>query len=159
ALEEKYRFDERLRVDQHIKESEEKFRSLAETIPAAIFLEVGGKCSYVNCAAEDVTGYSREDLSAMTFLQLLHPESKESFVQLASKAPSGNQANYHYEVKIRRKDKEVRWLDVTVKRVPMMGQMAMLTTAFDVSGRKSENDSRNLRDSVTGLPNNQFLIE
>src|SRR5579864_9535567 len=77
AVEEKVLRDEHRRDERSLRESEEKFRRLAETIPAATFIEQGTHCCYVNHAAEDITGYSRHELLAMNFWDLLLPDSRD----------------------------------------------------------------------------------
>ena len=70
ALEEKAARDEKLRAERAVRQSETQFRTLVETIPSSTFIEQGDRCCYVNRAAQDITGYSREELLAMNFLQL-----------------------------------------------------------------------------------------
>jgi len=45
-----------------LRQSETKFRTLAETIASAIFIAGGSGCIIVNHAAEVITGYKREEL-------------------------------------------------------------------------------------------------
>jgi len=52
----------RLQAEEAQKQSEARFRSLAETSTAAIFIYHGEKFVYVNSAAEQLTGYSNDEL-------------------------------------------------------------------------------------------------
>ena len=62
-----------------LKESEEKFRNLAEKSPNMIFINQSGKIVYVNEACELSMGYPRDELLAddFNFLTLIAPESME----------------------------------------------------------------------------------
>src|SRR5512146_2704180 len=65
------------KAEEALRESEHKFRVLAETMPAAIFLYQGDKYIYVNPAAENITGYSKEELVGMNFWDWVSPEYKD----------------------------------------------------------------------------------
>jgi PAS domain-containing protein len=57
----KKEFVERRQVEASLRESEEKFRVLAETSHAMIFLYQGERHIYFNPAAERLTGYKKEE--------------------------------------------------------------------------------------------------
>ncbi len=59
---------ERKRVEEALKESEEKFRVLAETTRAGIMLFRGTNVVYVNPALEHISGYDRDELLQMKYL-------------------------------------------------------------------------------------------
>jgi PAS domain S-box-containing protein len=53
------------------------FRTLAETISAAVFVYQGSRFRYVNAAATALTGYSAEELLRMDFWGVVHPLDRE----------------------------------------------------------------------------------
>ncbi len=70
---------ERKRAEEALRESEEKFRSLAEQSPNVIFINQKGKIVYANKKCEEVTGYKRQELYSpdFNFLNLIAPESQD----------------------------------------------------------------------------------
>jgi two-component system cell cycle sensor histidine kinase/response regulator CckA len=146
ALEEKASREERQRAEGLLQDSEVKFRTLAEALPSATFVEQDTCCHYVNRAAECITGYSREELLTMNFWQLVHPDSRKMIIDQAPERFDDEQPAPRYEIKILTKNNEVRWLDVTVTMFQLDGRLAALITAFDTFGRKrqEEGDIRQL---------------
>ena len=70
---------ERKKTDLALRESEEKFRTLAEQSPNMIFINRMGRVVYANKKCEEVMGYSREAFykPEFGFLSLIAPESRE----------------------------------------------------------------------------------
>lgn len=66
-------------AEMALRESEEKFRSLAEQSPNMIFINKKGRIVYANKKCEEIMGYSREEFYApdFGFLALIAPESQE----------------------------------------------------------------------------------
>jgi PAS domain S-box-containing protein len=68
---------ERKQTEEMIRESEEKFRILAEQSPNMIFINKDGRIVYANKKCEEITGYMREEFysAGFDFLTLIAPES------------------------------------------------------------------------------------
>ena len=58
---------ERKRTEEALRESEGKFRSLAEQSPNMIFIKENGRVVYVNYRCEEVIGYSKEEFYSPDF--------------------------------------------------------------------------------------------
>ncbi|HXI93223.1 MAG TPA: PAS domain S-box protein, partial [Blastocatellia bacterium] len=135
----------RKQAEETLRESETLFRSLAETVSAAIYIYHGSKFIYVNPAAETITGYSHDELMAMEVWDILHPDFVEKAKEHGVLRQKGEEVPAHSETKILTKNGEARWLDITPSVIRFQGQQAILATAFDVTARKGWEDA--LRES------------
>jgi two-component system sensor histidine kinase/response regulator len=136
---------DRKRAAETLKESETLFRSLAETVSAAIYIYQGSKYIYVNPAAETITGYTHDELMGMEVWDILHPDFLEETKEIAALRQKGEDVPAHFETKILTKNGEARWLDITPRLIRFQGQQAALATAFDITERKGWEDA--LRES------------
>jgi diguanylate cyclase (GGDEF)-like protein/PAS domain S-box-containing protein len=149
---------DRRRAAEALRESETQFRTLAETVPCAIFIYQGTRFRYANAAMASLTGYSREELTAVSFWRLAHPEFRD-MVRARQRQEPGP---VHYELKFLRKDGQERWVDFQASFVEYGGQPAALGTAFDVTERKqAEEQIKHIayQDALTGLPNRRLFSD
>ena len=65
--------------EEALRESEEKFRSLAEQSPNMIFINKKGRVVYINAKCEEIMGYKREEIYSpdFDFLILTAPEFRD----------------------------------------------------------------------------------
>ena len=126
------------RVTDALSRSEERFRTLVETMPAAVFLYCDNKTIYVNHAAECIGGYTRDELLELdTFWEIVHPDSRPRMIEVYDAHMRGATIPTAHEVKILTKGGESRWVQFTfgwVKTGPERG--VLLGTAVDITERK-----------------------
>ncbi len=147
---------ERKRAEEALRVSEMKFRTLAETSAAAIFIDRGTRFVYVNSALEEITGYSRKELLAMDLLDVIHPDFRELVKDRGEARLRDERVPPRYEIKVLTKSGEERWVDVTASLIEFEGEPAVLGTAFDVTDRKQAEETIKhmaYHDSLTDLPN------
>jgi PAS domain S-box-containing protein len=128
--------DERHRVELALRESEAKFRLVAETAPCAIWILQCERLVYVNRYAESLSGYSRLELFSMNPWDLVDPEFRTMGEQRSSARLRGEDPEPRYQFKIRTKNGELRWLDFSGARTSFEGKPAILATAFDITAIK-----------------------
>jgi PAS domain S-box-containing protein len=127
--------ERRTQAEETLRESEARFRTLAETTSAAIFIVQDHKIRYANPATFFVTGYDPAELVGQELWKLVHPayqnQLKES--RLVSEWARGIPARY--EIKLINRQGDERWVDVTAGSMLYKGSPAWLFTAFDITER------------------------
>lgn len=87
---------QRKRAERYLRESEDRFRSLAEDLPGYIcsFLP-GGILTYINPALAELTGKRQEELIGMSFLDLLEPDEAERIQSILKGVTPDNPRESH----------------------------------------------------------------
>ncbi len=127
---------EQKRAQEALRESESKFRAVAETAPIAIYIHDGDKFLYLNPASEQISGYSRRELLELGPWGLVHPEYMELLRRRTAARQRGEQVPARYEFPIVTKAGETRWLDFSAGVIQFEGHQAILATAVDITQRK-----------------------
>jgi len=133
-------------AEEHLQRSEWKFRTLAETVDAAIFIYQGDRLVYANTAACRITGYSMKELLQMNSWEVVDPEMQPLIRTRRDLRLQGRPTPAHYEVKIRRKDGGTVWVDYRAALIDFDGNVAVLGTGFDISERKRAEEQLRLRE-------------
>lgn len=127
---------QRKREEAALRESEEKFRKLAEVMHAAVGIVQGKGFVYVNPYMGQMLGYSVEEILHMDFVQLIHPDHRARMMDYARRRQMGEDVPAHYEFVAITKTGESRWVDFTAARIEYRGQPAIVGTGFDITERK-----------------------
>jgi PAS domain S-box-containing protein len=137
-----YDLSEHQRTEEALRQSEARFRTLADTTNTIIFIRQGKQFSYVNPAAHVITGYTCEELlSCPDIYQLIKERGR---VRLSSQFPFPKLFPQYEEVKILTKTGEECWLDCSIAITEFDGKPAILGTAIDITKRKqAETEIRN----------------
>ncbi len=143
-------------AEMSLRESEEKFRALAESTPAAIFIYQGEYFQYLNPAAEQLTGYRLNEIYGMKFFELVHPDHREMVKERGIKRQLGEEVQNRYTFKILRKDGQSRWVDFGAEIIEYKGKPAGIGTAYDITERiKFEEDLKASEEKYRLLIENQ----
>lgn len=122
-----------------IRESESRFRALAESASCAIYI-YDQRFLYLNPATCRLFGYSQEELMAMDDLwtALVHRDFREITRRRAVQRLQGEAVPAHYEFKILTKSGEERWVDFSASPTPIQfgGRMANVAIVIDATERK-----------------------
>ena len=127
---------ERKKAEEKLRESEEKYRNIVETANEGIgIIDNEFKITYVNKKAEDMFGYSTEEIIGKSMWDFISEESKPTIKMIMEK---GWGLNESFEIKYIRKDFLPLWAHVNIKSLfdedgKFMGLMSMLT---DITKRK-----------------------
>ncbi len=126
-----------------LRESEERFKGLAETTSTAIFVYNGKRFLYVNTATTAITGYSEDELlHSVDFWQIIHPQYRDFMYEKFVDRGRGMPTPERYEFKIICKDKTVKWIDFTAGEIEWFGERAFIGSAIDITMRKQAEEER-----------------
>ena len=127
---------QRKQAEEALLESEAKFRRLAETTNALIFIYQDRRLVYANPAAARATGYTIRDVNRMDFYDIVDADMREEVRRRGKARLAGEEVPTRYEVKIRTKTGESIWIDFAGTVIDYGGQPAILGTGFDITERK-----------------------
>lgn len=152
---------EALRVtEMNRKESEKRFRTLADSAPVLIWMTDSSKrCIYVNRGWLEYTGRALEKELGEGFLEDIHVEDRESVVEIYERAFAG-QKPFSLECRLRRKDGTYGW--VFSRAVPHFASdsifLGYIGSCVDITERKeSENQNKNRIEEVEKM--NRIMVE
>ncbi len=95
------------------RESEERFRRMADALPVAIWMaEADGSRTYFNRQWLQMTGKVLEEEIGSGWLESVHPQDRPGYLDAYTRAIDARQA-FCTEYRLRRFDGEYRWLMVT----------------------------------------------
>jgi len=125
--------DERSRIEVALRESEEKFRVLADTSPGAIMLFQGENQVYVNRSFTHMTGYSEQECLSMKFWELIEPEYRDMVRSYGLSRLQGEEAPSRYEAKYLDRDGISKWILISAGTVQYGGRPAVIVCIFDIN--------------------------
>jgi PAS domain S-box-containing protein len=101
---------ERRKAEEALRESEKRFRNMAENAPVMIWItDEDGGCIFVNRQWCDLTGTTVQQNLGMGWTECVHPDDRERATQVFLKATAERQP-YRTEYRLRRHDGEWRWV-------------------------------------------------
>ncbi len=149
-----YDITDRKRTEAALKESEKKYRVLVENAGEALFVAQGGKLKFINPRTESMIGYSKETLTARSFVDFIHPDDRALVIDRHLRRLQGEDLPPQYAFRIVTAAQDIRWVDLNVVAIEWDGQPATLNFMSDITARKLSEDS--LRKSEE---NYRFLFE
>jgi PAS domain S-box-containing protein len=136
---------ERKKAEQALLESERKFRTLAEGTSMAIMIYQGERWIYANRAAEELTGYSEQELQGMPFWELAAEEFRKEFKRRGAARQNGEKLPKPKSFRIQTKSGTCKWVDATADSIELRGRIAGMLVLNDVTREKQAEQA--LRES------------
>ncbi len=128
-------------AEERLKETEQKFRSFVESTPVATFLYQNYDCIYANPAALNLTEYSIDELRTLKFWDFVHPDYRQSIINIGKLIENNEPFSLINEVKIITKLGTEKWINGSMVLIEHEGKRAALISAFDVTKKKETEQS------------------
>ncbi|MFW9878796.1 MAG: PAS domain S-box protein [Candidatus Thorarchaeota archaeon] len=131
---------EHIEIEQKLKESKEKFRTITEQSFLGIAILQDNVFKYVNQQYSNIFGYSKEELinfKPSEILNLIYPDDRSFVEEQAKKKQYGLKGIIkNYQFKAIRKSGEIIWIENFSKTINFGGATAVLTTIMDITEQK-----------------------
>ncbi len=130
---------ERRAVEQAMKESEHRFRSLIAQSPAGVYLASSktGECTYTNRALQRISGLSEEASLGRGWYSIIHPDDQERVIAAAAEARQTHKP-FDEEFRIVLNDGSVKYIHTNSAplRSTDGGSMENVGLVLDITQRK-----------------------
>jgi len=131
---------ERVLAEQALRESEEKFRNLAEQSVVGLAIIQENKTIYANRKLAEIIEYPYEEVIKWTvidFLNIMHPEHAEFLREQDRRKKEGfNDMIDDYQLCVYTKKGEEKWIYYFTKIITYEGEPANLVSLIDITERK-----------------------
>ncbi|MBD2742187.1 ATP-binding protein [Coleofasciculus sp. FACHB-1120] len=155
----KQEIDDRKQAEDRLRESEERFRLIAETTPVPLLISrlSDSKILYANMACSSMLGLPTQDLIGR-HAQEFHYDSEARKELLKIMAKNGYVRNYEFQAK--KVDGTPFWINLSIQPIAFNGEQAMLSGFQDITERKRmeelkdeflANTSHELRTPLNGI--------
>jgi PAS domain S-box-containing protein len=146
---------ERYHTSRALQASEEKFRHIVDNSLQGIAVFLDGRLVFVNPAMVTMTGYSVDELTAMSAEQvgeLIHPDDRERVLSNARKRMAGLSFDTHYTFQILHKDGQSRTLETFETLTNYQSKPAIQAAFIDITERRLvEEELRQYREDLEAL--------
>jgi diguanylate cyclase (GGDEF)-like protein/PAS domain S-box-containing protein len=129
------------------KEAEEAYTLLVDNSLQALIIFQDGRNVFANPAAAHITGYTQEELLAMSpeeANQVIYPDDRMLLAERARKRQQGEDVPPRYEFRLIRKDGAVRWVECFNVRMLYRRKPAVQMTYIDITERKEAEEAYTL---------------
>ena len=136
----KREFEECRKAKEISQYNEFKYRSLVENANEAILVAQNGVFQFANPKAEELFGFSAEDLSAKSLSRFIHREDSEMVMERHAKRLGGEKLPDVYPLRIVNRDGKTIWVELKARLFSWNNQPATLCFMTEITERKQADE-------------------
>ena len=124
---------ERKDMENALRESEQKYKTIIENSQDGIFAIQGDKILFTNNTVCKMLGYTPEEMYLMPAYELLYSEDKAKGLAISQQRKSGDYSTLNDIFRFQAKDGSIKETDVFSSVIELNGQMVSLITVHDLT--------------------------
>ena len=134
------------RTEETLRASEERNRLLIDNSNQGIVVLQDGKVVFHNAKYIEITGFSEEDLTSMSFSELVHSDDRQIVMERYLKRLKGEIISPTYAVRAIDKAGNVKWVEGTAALFTWNGRPAILSHVTDITERRKAEETLQRRE-------------
>lgn len=132
---------QRKKVEEALRDSEEKYRDVVERANDAIVIIQDGNLVYINPRGAAILGYKPEEVIGTSMINYVHPDYVQEALERISNRMEGEGATDLYEAVLRHRDGSVRYVEMSGGVIQYDGLSADLIVGRDITDRKEAEEA------------------
>jgi PAS domain S-box-containing protein len=128
---------ERRKMEQDLRESEEKYRTLVDHALVGIGIHQNGRIVFANEALASMFSYTVEESIGLPIADRIHPDERDFIMARAQRRQAGSNEPETYETRLLRKDGSTFYAVISNAVIGHNGRAATLITISDITDTKT----------------------
>jgi diguanylate cyclase (GGDEF)-like protein/PAS domain S-box-containing protein len=139
----------RKETEEALRESEEKYRALADNPLVGFLIIQDGKYVFANDRVLKMHGYTADEIINAAHLSMLHPDYRDESVKTAVQVGKGEKPAGIIEQKRVKKNGEFFWASTVITPIEYLGKSAVAETIIDITEEKNAQEAvKQARDNL-----------
>lgn len=127
---------ERKTAEEALRDSEERYRRLVENANEAIFVVQDGAFKFVNTRCAEISGYTLDELSSMSFTDLIFRDDRDEVLTRHRDRLNGNYSPWAYSFRFVDKNGHMKWVHMNSVGISWDRRPAALCCVSDITDMK-----------------------
>ena len=153
---------ERYKIENSLRESEKRFRTIFEDSPMGVALveSVSGKICEVNQMFATIVGRTRNEMTNLDWISITHPDDLEADLYNQSQLVNGIINGFQMEKRYIRPDGSFVWINMTISHLIRENNMPMLHLCMieDITERKESEEEIRRQADLLNLAHDSIIV-